>query len=123
MAKSLLTTNQDTEALCNTVSAISGIGKDSIKEVWDATVLAMLFTLEPRKFNLQTLTVPMIGKIGFKTGKTYHDQSTGKPAYDIKTFLSVSSDFKNIIGDIINNGQGCLVQYAKDIVLPSLVTE
>ena len=120
MAKSLLVTNQETENLCNMVSAVSGIGKDSIKEVWDATILAMLFSLEPKKRNLQSFVLPLIGKIGFKTGKTYHDQSTGKPIYDVKTFLSVNTDFKNILGDIVNNGYSCIIQYAKNKVIPSI---
>ncbi len=121
MAKSLLITNQDTENLCNIVSALSGIGKDSIKEVWDATLLSMLFNLTPEKRGLQSVALPMIGKIGFKPGKSYHDPNTGKLSYDVETYLSVNNELKNIVGSIAQTGFGCITQYAKEVLLPSMV--
>ncbi len=86
-------------ALLNEISAISGIQRAVIREVWEYMFVSWAEKLASREGKLTELKIPFLGKIAVQ----YKDDilnEDGTVSTDVVQFINVSDQFKKLIGDI-----------------------
>jgi hypothetical protein len=91
--------DDDTKHLVEEISALSGIQRDVVREVWEFTLVRWieLITRDPEK--LQTLAIPFLGQIGVRyTGDAL--RSDGSLETQAEAFVSLSPLFLHLLGDI-----------------------
>ena len=100
--------DKDTKHLIEEISALSGIQRDVIREVWEFTFIRWLeqITNDPEK--LQTLTVPFLGSVGVRyTGDTLNED--GSLETQAEAFVSLSSAFRSILGDVYDEKRNIII--------------
>jgi len=100
--------DKETKHLIEEISALSGIQRDVIREVWEFTFIRWLeqITRDPEK--LQSLTIPFLGSVGVRyTGDTLNDD--GSLATQADAFVSLSSSFKSILGDVYDEKRNIII--------------
>jgi hypothetical protein len=88
--------DESTKHLVEEISALSGIQRDVIREVWEFTLIRWVeqITTSPKK--LTTLMVPFLGNVAVRcTGEGLQEDGP-----QIDAFVSLSSLFQQIIGGI-----------------------
>lgn len=100
--------DKDTKHLIEEISALSGIQRDVIREVWEFTFIRWLeqITRDPEK--LQSLNIPFLGSVGVRyTGDTLNDDGSLETQAD--AFVSLSSSFKSILGDVYDEKRNIII--------------
>lgn len=100
--------DKDTKHLIEEISALSGIQRDVVREVWEFTFIRWLeqITQDPEK--LQTLTVPFLGSVGVRyTGDTLNEDGSLETQAD--AYVSLSSSFKNVLGDVYDEKRNIII--------------
>lgn len=100
--------DKDTKHLIEEISALSGIQRDVIREVWEFTFIRWLeqITRDPEK--LQSLNIPFLGSVGVRyTGDTLNDDGSLETQAD--AFVSLSPSFKNILGDVYDEKRNIII--------------
>ncbi len=94
--------------LVEEISALSGIQRDVVREVWEFTLMSWIekITRDPEK--LQTLVVPFLGNVGVRyKGDSITDE--GGLESQAEAFVSLSPFFKNILGDVYDEKANLLI--------------
>lgn len=100
--------DKDTKHLIEEISALSGIQRDVIREVWEFTFIRWLeqITRDPEK--LQSLNIPFLGSVGVRyTGDTLNEDGSLETQAD--AFVSLSSSFKSILGDVYDEKRNIII--------------
>jgi hypothetical protein len=101
--------DEDTRHTIEEISALSGIQRDVIKEVWEFTLLRWIeqITKDPTKLN--HLQVPFLGSVGIRY---VEDQLGEDGTIDTKvdSFVCLSSFFKKIIGEVYDGKQSIITE-------------
>lgn len=100
--------DKDTKHLIEEISALSGIQRDVVREVWEFTFIRWLeqITNDPEK--LQTLTIPFLGSVGVRyTGDTLNEDGSLETQAD--AFISLSSSFRGILGDVYDEKRNIII--------------
>ncbi len=91
--------NEEMVVLLNEVSAISGIQRVVIKEVWEYMLIYWAEKVASRKGGLTELEIPFLGKVAVQFKQDLLNED-GTVSTDIVQFVNISDSFKKIIGDI-----------------------
>lgn len=91
--------DEEMVALLNEISAISGIQRAVIKEVWEYMFISWAEKLAAGEGKLVELKIPFMGKIAVQYKKDILN-ADGTVSTDIMQFINVSDQFKKLIGDI-----------------------
>lgn len=100
--------DKETKHLIEEISALSGIQRDVIREVWEFTFIRWLeqITKDPEK--LQTLTVPFLGTVGVRyTGDTLNEDGSLNAQAD--AYISLSTFFRGILGDVYDEKRNIII--------------
>lgn len=100
--------DKDTKHLIEEISALSGIQRDVVREVWEFTFIRWLeqITNDPEK--LQTLIIPFLGSVGVRyTGDTLNEDGSLETQAD--AFISLSSSFRGILGDVYDEKRNIII--------------
>jgi hypothetical protein len=100
--------DKETKHLIEEISALSGIQRDVIREVWEFTFIRWLeqITNDPEK--LQTLTIPFLGAVGVRyTGDTLNDD--GSLETQAESFVALSSSFRSVLGDVYDEKRNIII--------------
>ena len=101
--------DEETRHTIEEISALSGIQRDVIREVWEFTLIRWIeqITRDPTKLN--SLQVPFLGTIGVR----YVDDQLGENG-DIETtvdaYASLSPFFKKVIGEVYDGKQNVITE-------------
>lgn len=100
--------DDETKLMLEEISAISGIQRDVVREVWEFTLIRWIekLTKDPKK--LTTLQVPFMGQVGVR----YVDdllKEDGTIETRVDAFLSLDSSFKAIVGDIYDEKKDIII--------------
>ena len=99
--------DEETRHTIEEISALSGIQRDVIREVWEFTFIRWVeqITREPTKLN--NLQVPFLGTIGVRY---VEDQlgMDGSIETTVDSFVSLSQFFKKVIGEVYDGKTGAI---------------
>jgi hypothetical protein len=99
--------DEETKHTLEEISALSGIQRDVIREVWEFTLIRWIeqITRDPTKLNL--LQVPFLGTIGVRY---VNDQlgADGTIETNVDTYIAVSTFFKNLVGEVYDEKHNVL---------------
>lgn len=100
--------DDETKLMLEEISAISGIQRDVVREVWEFTLIRWIekLTKDPKK--LTTLQVPFMGQVGVR----YVDdllKEDGTMETRVDAFLSLDPSFKAIVGDIYDEKKDIII--------------
>jgi len=91
--------DEENRRLIEEISALSGIQRDVVREVWEFTLLRWIELLTKNPEKLQTLVIPFLGSVGVKyTGDTLTTE--GVLETQAQAFISLSPLFKKILGEV-----------------------
>jgi hypothetical protein len=99
--------DEDTKHTLEEISALSGIQRDVIREVWEFTLIRWVeqITRDPTKLN--SIQVPFLGTVGVR----YIDDQLGQDGNietNIDAFISPSPFFTKLIGEVYDGKQTVL---------------
>lgn len=100
--------DDETKLMLEEISAISGIQRDVVREVWEFTLIRWIeqLTKDPKK--LTTLQVPFMGQVGVRyVDDTLREDGTMETKVD--AFLSLDPSFKSIIGNIYDEKRDIII--------------
>ena len=100
--------DKETKQLVEEISALSGIQRDVVREVWEFTFIRWLeqITNDPEK--LQSLVIPFLGSVGVRyTGDTLNEDGSLETQAD--AFVSLSSSFRSILGDVYDEKRNIII--------------
>jgi hypothetical protein len=103
----LLKLDEENRRLVEEISALSGIQRDIVREVWEFTLLRWIeiITRDPQR--LQTLPIPFLGSVGVRyAGDTLKHDGTLETQAD--AFVSLSPLFLKILGDVYDEKSNLL---------------
>jgi hypothetical protein len=91
--------DDNTKHLVEEISALSGIQRDVIREVWEFTLIRWVEQLTANSKKLIPLSIPFLGTVAVRyNGDAAQNDGTISPQID--AFVSLSSLFQQIIGEI-----------------------
>lgn len=113
--------DEDQKRFIDETSAISGIQKEVIREVFEFMLIrwAEQIASNPEKLNI--LEIPFAGKLGIRYDGDDITE-TGAVAAKVTAFFDPSAQFKRIIGDIIDEKDGVVIDLLKRKIESSLST-
>ncbi len=91
--------DEEMVGLLNEISAISGIQRAVIREVWEYMFIYWAEKLASNDGKLTELKIPFMGKIAVQYKKDLLNED-GTVSTDIMQFINVSDQFKKLIGDV-----------------------
>lgn len=99
--------DDETRHTIEEISALSGIQRDVIREVWEFTFIRWVeqITREPAKLN--NLQVPFLGTVGVR----YVEDQLGMDGTietTVDSFISLFQFFKKVIGEVYDGKTGVL---------------
>jgi len=101
--------DEETRHTIEEISALSGIQRDVIREVWEFTFIRWVeqLTRDPTKLN--HLQIPFLGTVGVRY---VEDQlgMDGSIETTVDSFVGLSPFFKKIIGEIFDGKQNIITE-------------
>jgi hypothetical protein len=99
--------DDETKHTLEEISALSGIQRDVIREVWEFTLIRWIeqITRDPTKLN--TIQVPFLGTVGVR----YVDDQLGADGSietNVDIYIAASPFFKKLIGEVYDEKHNVL---------------
>ena len=91
--------DEEMVGLLNEISAISGIQRVVIREVWEYMLISWAEKLASNEGKLTTLKVPFLGNIAIQYKEDIMNEN-GTVSTEVNQFVNVSDSFKKLVGDI-----------------------
>jgi len=113
--------DDESKSVIEDISALSGIQKDIIREVWELTLYRWLETITRNPKGVNRLTIPFLGSVGVKyIGDTKNADGSFTP--NVESFVSVSEKFKALIGDVYTENSLVLASLLEEKIKASIMT-
>jgi len=114
-----LKVNDVDRALIDELSALSGISKDVIREVWEYMIIYWAEVISRNPVKPATLEIPFLGSVFVKY---IGDEETeeGYLSTNVDAFISLSTQFKKLVGDIVDEGDSIVLGVLKQKIDQSL---
>lgn len=100
--------DKETKHLIEEISALSGIQRDVVREVWEFTLIRWIeqITNDPEK--LQNLIIPFLGSVGVRyTGDVLKDDGSLETQADV--YASLSPFFRSVLGDVYDEKSNTII--------------
>ena len=110
---------KDTKELLQEISALFGLRPDVVKQVWEATLIALFLKMTENPEAEHELQVPFIGKLFVKYKNSYSKDNNCFTTVDSKMFLD--EEFKNIVGDVYFQGNAPLIDYIQNTLIKNTI--
>jgi len=103
----LLKLDEENRRLVEEISALSGIQRDIVREVWEFTLVRWIEVVTRDPTRLQTLQIPFLGSVGVRySGDTLKSDGTIESQAD--AYISLSPLFLKILGDVYDEKSNLL---------------
>ncbi len=101
--------DEETRHTIEEISALSGIQRDVIKEVWEFTLLRWIEQITKDPTKLSNLQIPFLGSVGVRY---VEDQLGENGAIETKvdSFVCLSPFFKKVIGEVYDGKQNIITE-------------
>lgn len=113
--------DDDTKSMLEEISAISGIQRDVVREVWEFTLIRWVekLTKDPKK--LTTLTVPFLGQVGIRYVEDILKED-GTIDTKADAYLALSPTFKTLVGDVYDEKLDVIIAILQKKIDNALIT-
>jgi hypothetical protein len=116
--------NDIDKKLVDELSALSGISKDVIREVWEYMIVYWAEQISRSPEKPHTLEIPFLGSLYVKY---IGDEETpdGYLTTNVDAFISLSTQFKKLVGDIVDEKDSVVLDLLRtkiDQALGSLIS-
>ena len=108
LKNNLLYMSEDTKNMVTEVGALSGISQIIVKEIFEYMLVDFAVKIAEHPDELVTLDIPYIGQLKVKY-KGDRALSSGELDTEVETYIELAQSFKNLIGDIHDEGYTDLV--------------
>ncbi len=105
--------DEESKSIIEDVSALSGIQKDIVREVWELTLYRWLETITRNPKGLNQITIPFLGNVGVRyLGDVRAEDGTFSA--NVESFIGLSDKFKALVGDIYSENTLVLSSLLED---------
>jgi len=101
--------DEDTRHTIEEISALSGIQRDVIREVWEFTFIRWVEQISRDPTKLSNLQIPFLGTVGVR----YVDDQLGEDGTidtTVDSYASLSPFFKKVIGEVYDGKQNVITE-------------
>lgn len=102
-----LSLTEDQKRLIDEISALSGIQKNVIREVWEFTLIRWAESIAKDPTRRAELDIPFLGKISVKYEGDFLE-SDGCVTTSVSGFIALSPIFRKLVGDIHDEGSSLI---------------
>jgi len=113
--------NEEQKKMVDEISALSGIQKEIIREVWEYTLIRWAEQIASNPKKLTVLEIPFAGKLGVKYDGDVVE-SSGAVSTKVTALFDPSAQFKKLIGDIEDEGDSIVTDLLKKKIEAALLT-
>lgn len=117
----LLKITDEQKKLIDEISAISGIGKEIVREVWEFTIIRWIEQVTKNPKGLNNFEIPFVGQLGVRyVGDTIEEN--GALSTNVDAFVSLHPSFRKLIGDTVDEGPSLVVDLLKKKIDNAVLT-
>ena len=101
--------DEDTRHTIEEISALSGIQRDVIREVWEFTFIRWVEQISRDPTKLSNLQIPFLGTVGVR----YVDDQLGEDGTidtTVDSYACLSPFFKKVIGEVYDGKQNVITE-------------
>lgn len=113
--------DDDIKRLIDEVSALSGIQREAVREVFEFLVIRWVEQVAANPDGLARLQVPFLGTIAVKY-KNDEVLPSGEVTTNVDAFFSLSDQFKKLVGDIHDEGDSVVTALLRKKIENALLT-
>jgi len=111
----------DQKKLVDEISALSGISKDVIREVWEMTLIRWIEQVAANPKGMNHLEIPFVGQLGIRyVGDTI--ESSGALSTNVDVFTDLLPSFRKLIGDTVDEGPSVVIDLLKKKIDNAVLT-
>lgn len=107
---SKLQIDRATKELLEDVADYFGCKPDTIRDVWEATLIVWLLKYSQDDRTLKSLPLPFIGSLGLRPQGESINNETNKIESNFDAFISLNDQFKDLLKEATNNGSSKIAE-------------
>ena len=106
--------DKSTKDLLDDISSYFGCKPDTIRDVWEATLIVWLLKYSQDERSLKNITLPFIGTLGLRPQGESINNETNKIESNFDAFIALSDQFKDLLKESKNNGSSKVAELYRD---------
>lgn len=103
-----------TKDLLEDIADYFGCKPDTIRDVWEATLIVWLLKYSQDERNLKSLPLPFMGTIGLRPQGESINNETNKIESNFDVYVGLSDQFKELLKEASNNGSSKIADLYQD---------
>ena len=107
---SKLQIDRATKELLEDIADYFGCKSDTIRDVWEATLIVWLLKYSQDDRTLKSLPLPFIGSLGLRPQGESINNETNKIESNFDVFVSLNDQFKDLLKEASNNGSSKIAE-------------
>lgn len=107
---SKLQIDRATKELFEDIADYFGCKPDTIRDVWEATLIVWLLKYSQDDRTLKSLPLPFMGSIGLRPQGESINNETNKIESNFDVFVSLNDQFKELLKEASNNGSSKIAE-------------
>ena len=107
---SKLQIDRATKELLEDVADYFGCKPDTIRDIWEATLIVWLLKYSQDDRTLKSLPLPFIGSLGLRPQGESINNETNKIESNFDAFISLNDQFKDLLKEASNNGSSKIAE-------------
>jgi len=113
--------DEEQKQLIEEISAISGLQKEVIREVWEFSAIRWAEQILSDTSKMHRLVVPYLGTVGVKyINDTV--EPTGAVSTNVEAFAALSPQFKKMVGDLVDEGPNVIESLLERKISSAILT-
>lgn len=112
--------DKDSKDMLTDISSLMGVKVEIVKQVWEYTLFTWFLKISKNPEKLTSIVVPYLGHIGLRYKNEEVDNISGTLKTNVDSFISLSDEFKNMYGNIINEAQTALPKYLQSKIMETV---
>ena len=107
---SKLQIDRATKELLEDIADYFGCKPDTIRDIWEATLIVWLLKYSQDDRTLKSLPLPFIGSLGLRPQGESINNETNKIESNFDVFVSLNDQFKDLLKEASNNGSSKIAE-------------
>ncbi len=111
---SKLQMDKSTKDLLEDIADYFGCKPETIRDVWEATLIVWLLKYSQDERKLKSLPIPFIGTLGLRFEGESINNETNKIESNFDSFIGLNDQFKDLLKEASNNGSSKIAELYQD---------
>ena len=106
--------DKSTKDLLEDISSYFGCKPDTIRDIWEITMIVWLLKYSQDERATKSLPLPFMGTIGLRPQGESINNETNKIESNFEVFVGLSDQFKELLKEASNNGSSKIAELYQD---------